>query len=618
MVWNPEQLLEIRNYMVNLMENKISIHQMNQEIEQKTGIQRCFSSEEQILSFNEALNANLNQVETNGFLKAENVQDLGDFQTPQDLANKITVHIKTQLDFQPTILFEPSCGFGSFIRSALKTFPSLKRIYAVEKQASYIQQLKLMLFEYLWNSKVKPKIFIFHADINDFTISEHLLNLDLKLSKVEEKILVLGNPPWVTNTALSQLHSTNLPAKSNFKHLKGLDSLTGSSNFDIAESIITHIVKDLSVVQNIVEIKIAMLCKQTVVRNIVRDNVHIQNPYRAMSFLEINAQKWFDVAVTAGLFIADIKNPPTNQCNFFPLQKNSTGDVFDHFATASIFTFGWYQKTFVSNIQKFEKSSHIEGKFPLEWRQGIKHDLTKVCNLKIQKGGQLTNGYGDIVSIEKEYRFPLVKSSDIKDLFPNKIRYQVIVTQHKIGQETKQLEENSPKLWKYLQKFEDKFDSRKSKIYQKSPKFAMFGVGDYTFLPYKVAISGFYAEPTFCLLFPKKKQPIIGDDTCYLLSFKKIRDCVYIWAILNQAQVISYLKSITFSSSKRPYTKRVLQRINLDYLFENTPYVVIEPLLNKIPKPMAIDLPKSLFSSKAFETWKIQQKKQWTIQYKEK
>ena len=50
-----------------------------------------------------------------------------------------------------------------------------------------------------------------------------------------EPILVIGNPPWVTNSAVGALGGSNLPVKSNFQRLNGLDAITGKSNFDISE-----------------------------------------------------------------------------------------------------------------------------------------------------------------------------------------------------------------------------------------------------------------------------------------------------------------------------------------------------------------------------------------------
>jgi hypothetical protein len=55
-----------------------------------------------------------------------------------------------------------------------------------------------------------------------------------------EQVLIVGNPPWVTNAELSSLNSQNLPEKSNIKALQGMDAITGRSNFDIGEFVLLN------------------------------------------------------------------------------------------------------------------------------------------------------------------------------------------------------------------------------------------------------------------------------------------------------------------------------------------------------------------------------------------
>ncbi len=45
---------------------------------------------------------------------------------------------------------------------------------------------------------------------------------------------VIGNPPWVTNSRQGKNSSLNVPLKSNIYGLKGIDAITGKSNFDIS------------------------------------------------------------------------------------------------------------------------------------------------------------------------------------------------------------------------------------------------------------------------------------------------------------------------------------------------------------------------------------------------
>lgn len=53
------------------------------------------------------------------------------------------------------------------------------------------------------------------------------------------------------------------------------------------------------------------------------------------------------------------------------------------------------------------------------------------------------------------------------------------------------------------------------------------------------------------------------DDTCYFLAFdnrSKAEACAF---ILNSPLVRSFLSAVVFPDSKRPVTKKILQRINI-------------------------------------------------------
>ena len=110
------------------------------------------------------------------------------------------------------------------------------------------------------------------------------------------------------------------------------------------------------------------------------------------------------------------------------------------------------------------------------------------------------------------------------------------------------------------------FDKRKSSIYNGKPDFSIFGIGDYSFKKYKVAVSGFYKSPIFSLVYTDKTFML--DDTCYFLSFDDHDSAYVTMLVLNSPLVKSFLKSIAFLDSKRPYTKRVLKRIDIEKSLE--------------------------------------------------
>ena len=71
--------------------------------------------------------------------------------------------------------------------------------------------------------------------------------------------------PWVTNSDLGQLGSSNLPKKTNFQGLRGFDARTGKSNFDIAEWMLIRLIEALPSTG-----AIAMLCKTITARKVLR------------------------------------------------------------------------------------------------------------------------------------------------------------------------------------------------------------------------------------------------------------------------------------------------------------------------------------------------------------
>jgi hypothetical protein len=70
---------------------------------------------------------------------------------------------------------------------------------------------------------------------NDIFISINALKKEIDDKDI---CLFIENPPWATNSELSSIESENVPQKSNIKNLRGIEAITGKSNFDITEYII--------------------------------------------------------------------------------------------------------------------------------------------------------------------------------------------------------------------------------------------------------------------------------------------------------------------------------------------------------------------------------------------
>ena len=166
----------------------------------------------------------------------------------------------------------------------------------------------------------------------------------------------------------------------------------------------------------------------------------------------------------------------------------------------------------------------------------------------------------------------------------------MIVTQERVGEDTSHLQKKYPKLYQYLTENNELFDKRKSSIYNDKPPFSIFGIGNYSFKPYKVSISGLYKRSQFSLILPDDSKPIMLDDTCYFLGFDDISEAIFVLAILNSNQVQQFLKSIVFIDAKRPYTKDILMRIDIDKVAQEFTYSEIIDQINSLDKRLLTNI----------------------------
>ena len=169
--------------------------------------------------------------------------------------------------------------------------------------------------------------------------------------------------------------------------------------------------------------------------------------------------------------------------------------------------------------------------------------------------GKLINKNNDVVDLEEDLVYPLMKGSSLRKFFAQDISRRLILTQTKLTENTNKIKFKFPKTWQYLMKNKKAFSKRKSRVYNNKPAFSIFGVGEYTLSPYKVAIAGFYKKPIFTFVTPFNGKPVLFDDTCYYLSFQEYNDALFICSVLNSKVLKDYLESIVFIDSKRPYTK---------------------------------------------------------------
>ena len=372
------------------------------------------------------------------------------------------------------------------------------------------------------------------------------------LAGLPEPVLVVGNPPWVTNSTVGALGGSNLPAKSNFRRLNGLDAVTGKSNFDISEWMLTHLLESLSGREAV----LAMLCKTTVARKVLlhawRGNLQIAN---ATVYL-INAAEHFGASVDACLLVCVLEPGATsNECAVYPtLDASSPNTVF-----------AYRHGRLVADLDAYDAYGHLSGSSPLRWRSGIKHDCARVIELRPEGEGHFRNGFGEVVRLEATYLYPMLKSSDLAKPGSEPSRY-MLITQHTTGADTSRIAQKAPHTWNYLQSYAHLLDRRASSIYRNRPRFSIFGVGPYSFAPWKVATSGFYKQLAFRRVGPTEGKPVVLDDTCYFLPCHTQQDATLLAELLNSKASRGYFQSRIFWDAKRPITAQLLKGLNLGAL----------------------------------------------------
>lgn len=509
----------------------------NKKMVEATGIHNFFDNQGEF----EALKNILSK--TQNIVAEPDRAEYGDFQTNISLAiniSKFLIHNSVN----PKIIIEPTCGKGSFIIASLHTFKRIEKVFAVEIYKPYVWESKFNILQFFIDnpSLRKPEIKFFHFNVFDFDFEE----ISKEYSK--EEILIVGNPPWVTNSKLSSLESANLPTKSNFKNHKGFDAMTGKGNFDIGEYI-TLMMFDTFQNSNG---HFAFLVKNSVIKNVVFDQRQQSYKISDLQKLSIDSKKEFNVSVEASLLFCKLKQTPEFVCN-----------EYDFYNSAKLLNkFGWVNDKFVSSVALYKHSNDIDGLCPFEWRQGVKHDVSSLMEFE-KINGHFINGLQQEINLEDGLVFALLKSSDLKQTVINKTRKFTIITQRKVGQDTSFIKKEYPKTYNYLHKNKAQFDLRKSSIYKDKPDFSIFGIGDYSFKPFKIVISGLYKNYCFNLVLPQDGKPIMLDDTCYLLGFDNLEFATYTLILLNSSKTKEFLQAITFPDAKRTFTKDILMRIDL-------------------------------------------------------
>lgn len=465
---------------------------------------------------------------------------LGDFQTPLELAREVIAVVATT-DGSISAVVEPTCGVGSFLMASIEKIGPAVSYYGFDIKPQYVEQCFTSV------RSVAPKV---QVECQDF------YEMDWKafFKELPERVLVIGNPPWVTNASLGSMGGGNLPVKTNFQGHNGFAAKTGKANFDISEWMLIRLLEGLSGKQA----TLAMLCKTATARKVLRHAWRSKFDLGRSSVHLIDAARHFGVSVDACLLLT--------HTGVSRAEQRATAYKGLSFS-CPVQTFGIVNGELVSDVDAFDELKDLDGIEYRRWRSGVKHDAYRVMELEKVTDGY-RNGLGETYSLEPDYVFPLLKSSDLANSRLAIQRY-VLLPQSRVSDDTASIEALAPRTWNYLQAHVNWFDSRGSSIYAKRARFAVFGVGPYTFSPWKVAIAGLYKNLRFQAIGSLDGRPVVVDDTCYFFPCESQDEAEFFACLLNSETAMRFLHSLVFFDSKRPITIDTLKRIDLIKLAEH-------------------------------------------------
>jgi SAM-dependent methyltransferase/copper chaperone CopZ len=162
------------------------------------------------------------------------------------------------------------------------------------------------------------------------------------------------------------------------------------------------------------------------------------------------------------------------------------------------------------------------------------------------------------VAIEDFFVFPLIKTRHLKKWVLNGYIYtlQMHDPKKRIGYDEQWVKVNFSKTYRYLKRFEDAIRKRGSRVVrqlmEKGPFYGMYGIGEYTFSPFKVVWNQFGTKLKACVISSVNdeflgEKMILPEHHLGFITTEKENEAHFICAVLNSSVVDLIIRNVSGS-----------------------------------------------------------------------
>ena len=199
--------------------------------------------------------------------------------------------------------------------------------------------------------------------------------------------------------------------------------------------------------------------------------------------------------------------------------------------------------------------------------------LVKVTNLvecSKRSLSKITTG------IEPELLYPLLRAGNVKRWYA-KPNAQILIT-HEADSHLNAIPEpvmknHYPRAYTYLLQFEQYLRSRKTQVIQnlinRGPFYSLFGIGEYTFAPWKVAWTRI-AKVEAVVLGEENNKPVMPQETLTMVPCQTEEEAHYLAAAINSTPFQFIVNAYSQRGGKSMGSKHILKYVHIPkYAEEN-------------------------------------------------